>query len=83
MSKRRVISQREAWRTARELRKLQEKYDQITSRYRSDFPGPSFWRMPAQEQSTRDQIATVRQLGFGVAARIDQEGALRLYAVKS
>lgn len=82
MATRRVISQREARRTAKELRELQEKYDKITSRYRSDFPGVCFWNINGSHLSTVQQIQTVRELGFGVAVRTEGNDKLKLYAVK-
>ena len=81
MSKRRVISQREARRTARELKELQNKHSQLLRRYSSSYPGTHVLQNVALSDVGKAIADTTVKLGYGLAAKINGN-TLDVYAVK-
>ena len=80
---RRKISQREAHRTAKQLRDLRKKFSGLTERYTSDWPGTPIGSLTV-DRTVQLIVDTARALGAGVAVRINSndKSTLNFYAVK-
>lgn len=81
MSKRRVISQREARRTEKLLRETQHKHEQLLRRYCSQFPGEHVMQNMVLSDQGKAIADTTVKLGYGLAAKINGN-TLDIYAVK-
>lgn len=81
MSKRRVISQREARSTARELKELRGTHLAMTNRYARPYPGTHIAQGVALSDVGKAIADTAALLGYGLAARVNGS-TLDIYAVK-
>ena len=81
MSKRRVISQREARRTRKQFYELDFKLQQIFRRYSSQFPGTHIASNLPLSTEGKAIVDTAVRLGYGLAAKINGN-TLDIYAVK-
>lgn len=78
---RRKISQREAYRTVKQLRELQKKWDGLARRYTGETPGIHLGSLPNQSSGTQFMVNTARTTGCGVAVKMEGD-RLHFYAVR-
>lgn len=64
------ISQRQAQRTRKELREVQNKYGQLVNRYSSEYPGVAL-RNFTMSEATKASLDVAVSLGHGLAAKVD------------
>lgn len=81
MRNRKIISQREARRTRKELAELRDAQYKQRNRWSSDYPGGTHIETLNLTKEEVAAIYTAQKLGFAVVAKINGDDLL-IYAVK-